>query len=84
MMRPYPKKWLNNFLTLWLYYIYIIIIQKNEDGFEKMGVYLKLGYNHALWMEIRKDWFMQSVRVEKFNNEWLICLPALQLVYTSA
>ncbi len=47
-----------------------------------MGLYIKLGYNHALWIEIRKDWLWQNIRVERFREEWLICLPAIQFVYT--
>lgn len=48
-----------------------------------MGIYLKLWHNHALWIEVRKDWLLQATSVERIKNEWLICLPALQLIYTN-
>ncbi len=78
-------KWLNNFLTLWLYYIYIIIKNKTvmlRVVLRTMGLYLKLTYNHALWIVFRKDWMLQNIRIERVRGEWLICLPAVQLIYT--
>lgn len=47
-----------------------------------MGFYVRLGRKRALWIECRRAWHAQRLRIERIKSEWLIALPLMQIIYT--
>ncbi len=47
-----------------------------------MGLYVHLGRRRALWIEFRREFLQQKTGVERFEKEWLVRLPCVQMVYT--